>query len=844
MEIGIVRQVDIESEVKAAYLDYAMSVITARALPDVRDGLKPVQRRILYAMNDMGLLSDKPYKKSARIVGEVLGKYHPHGDMAVYEAMVRMAQDFVMRYTLVDGQGNFGSVDGDAPAAMRYTEARLTPIAEEMLTDIEKDTVDFVPNFDGTLVEPAVLPAKLPNLLLNGASGIAVGMATNIPPHNLKELCDAISYLIDHYDEVDEVSIEDLMKHIKGPDFPTGGLILGMEGIKAAYATGKGRVTLRGVTRIEEIRGGRYCIIITELPYQVNKASLVEKIASLVRAERIDGIADLRDESDRRGMSVVIELKRGADPRTVLNQLYKYTPLQTTYGINLLALVDGEPRLLSLKRALQLYIEHRRDVITRRTRYELAKARDRAHVLEGFRIALAHIDEVIAIIKRSRSAETARKNLRRKLKLTQAQAQAILDMQLRRLAALERRKIEEEYTRIIKTIASLEDLLANPRKVLYLIKKDLADLKARYGDSRRTRILPKEAGEITEEDLIPHEEVLIAITQRGYVKRMAVKATKVRRRGGRGVIGMLTRERDAVLYIFAASTLDDVLFFTDRGRVFQEKAHRLPDSARSPRGLPLVNFIGLEEGERVTAAVAVSSFEEASYLTMATVQGKVKRTPLSEFSSVRAGGLVAIVLEEGDELGWVRLTHGDQELILVTEQGRAIRFREEDVRPMGRVARGVQAIKLAPGDKVASMEVVKPDAFLLIATALGFGKRTPLADYPTQRRYGSGVIAINTKKLADTGPIVAARVVYEEDELAFITAGGTVLHTWVANIPQLGRNARGSRVMRLRKGDTVASVACIERERKAPMAESEATPRKPRKRSTRGKGKAKKRSAR
>ena len=818
MEIGIIKQVDIEKEMKGSYLDYAMSVIVARALPDARDGLKPVHRRILYAMHDMGLHHDKPYKKSARIVGEVLGKYHPHGDAAVYDAMARMAQDFSLRYMLVDGQGNFGSVDGDPPAAMRYTEARLSAIAEELLADIEKETVDFTDNFDGTLQEPATLPAKLPNLLLNGTSGIAVAMATNIPPHNLDELCDAIYFLIDHYDELDEVSVEDLMEYVKGPDFPTGAMILGEDGIKNAYATGKGRVVMRAVTRIEEMSHGRHRIVVTELPYQVNKASLVERIAELVRAGRLDGISDLRDESGRQGMSIVIELKRSAQPRTVLNQLLKYTPLQSTFGVNLLALVDEEPRLLSLKRALLLYIEHRREVIARRTRYELDKASDRAHILEGLRIALANLDAVIATIRKSKTAGEALNNLIKRFKLTEIQARAILDMQLRRLAALERQKMEDEYAEAIKTIAYLEDLLANPRKILYLVKQDLIELKERYGDDRRTRILAEATEELEEEDLISDEDVLISITQRSYIKRTPTRVYRRQERGGRGVMGMTTREEDAVLYLFATSTLDSILFFTSQGRVYRERAYRIPDAGLRAKGMPLVNLLPLEQGELVTAALAVPHLEQAetpssevgTYLTMVTQQGRIKRTALAEFASIRPSGLIAISLNEGDELGWVKLTRGDQEVIIVTERGQAIRFSEEEVRPMGRSAGGVMSIKLDGGDRVASMDVVRPQSDFLIVTTKGYGKRTPLSEYPTQGRHGRGVVTLSSRYLDRTGPINAARVVKEGDEVTFISAEGMVLRTDVEGIPRMGRSTRGSRVMNLREGDTMASIARLE----------------------------------
>ncbi|MBC7251556.1 MAG: DNA gyrase subunit A [Anaerolineae bacterium] len=808
MEIGTVQQIDIEQEMRNSYLDYAMSVIVSRALPDVRDGLKPVHRRILYAMHDMGLRHNTPYKKSARIVGEVLGKYHPHGDAAVYDAMARMTQDFSMRYPLVDGQGNFGSVDGDAPAAMRYTEARLAAIAEEMLLDIDKDTVDFVDNFDGTLQEPEVLPARLPNLLLNGASGIAVGMATNIPPHNLRELCDVLSYLIDHYDELDEISVDDLLQYLPGPDFPTGGLILGQEGIRTAYATGKGRVVVRAVTHIEEMRGGRYRIVITQLPYQVNKAALIERIATLVRDGRLDTIADLRDESDRRGMSVVIELKRGAQPRKVLNQLLKYTPLQTTFGVNLLALVDGEPKVLSLKRALLLYIQHRQEVITRRSRYELERAKHRAHILEGLLIALDNLDAVIETIRRSPDAETAHTRLMKRFKLSDVQAQAILDMQLRRLAALERKKIEDEYAGLLKTIAYLEDLLAHPRKILALIKDDLLDLKQRFGDARRTHIALEAKTELEEEDLIPEEQVLISITQRGYIKRTPVRAY----RAGRGVTGMTTRDEDAVLYLFAAGTLDSVLFFTNAGKVYQEKVYQIPDSNRQAKGVALASLLAMDSDERVTAALAVPDFEQAEYLTMVTRQGRIKRTALSEFASVRPSGLIAINLDDNDELGWVKLTKGDQEVIIVTERGRALRFNEDQVRPQGRVAAGVWAIKLQDGDFVTSMDVVEPGGELLLVTTRGWGKRTPLSDYPTKGRYTGGVITLPDKYLEQTGLIAAARVVQPQDEVTLISAEGAALRLPVESFPLLSRATKGQKVkaLKLRQGDTVASVARLE----------------------------------
>ncbi len=807
MDIGTVQPVNIEQEMRSAYLDYAMSVIVARALPDARDGLKPVQRRILYAMHDMGMRPTTPYKKSARIVGEVLGKYHPHGDSAVYDAMARMAQDFSLRYPLVDGQGNFGSIDGDRPAAMRYTEARMAPIATELLLDIDKDTVDWVDNFDGTLQEPAVLPTCLPNLLLNGSSGIAVGMATNIPPHNLDEVCDALNYLIDRWEEQDDVTVEDLMAYVEGPDFPTGGIIVGREGIVQAYATGRGRIVMRAMTHVEEMDGGRHRIVVTELPYQVNKTTLLERIADLVRSGKLDSISDLRDESDRRGMSIIIELKRGASPHTTRNRLFKYTPLQSTFGAQMLALVNGEPRLLGLKRTLQLYIEHRHEVLTRRTAYELEKARNRAHILEGLKIALDHLDAVIQTIRQSPDAETARHRLMERFELTEMQARAILDMQLRRLAALERQQIEDEYLALIQRIAYLQDLLDSPRKILYLIKEELPELKRTYGDGRRTRIVRGEA-EFDEADLVVEEEVLVSITQRGYIKRVPVDAYRAQRRGGRGVIGMTTQDEDDILYLFSAQTLDAVLFFSNQGKVYQERAYQIPDSGRTSKGVLLAGIIALDADERVTAAMSVPDFEQASYLTMVTRLGRVKRTELSEFDGVRPSGLIAISLEEGDDLGWVRMTQGDQELIIVTEQGQAIRFREQDVRPTGRNTRGVYGIKLAPGDSVAGATVVEPGADLLIVTTKGYGKRTPLSQFSVQRRYGRGVRCLGGRR-KQTGIICSARVVHPQDEVTVISTDGMVLRTSVENISQMGRTARGSRLIDLKAEDEAASVAVV-----------------------------------
>jgi DNA gyrase subunit A len=806
---GKVRGVDIDEQVRRSYIDYAMSVIVARALPDARDGLKPVHRRILFGMHELGVRAGSSYKKSARIVGEVLGKYHPHGDLSVYDAMARLAQDFSMRYMLVDGQGNFGSIDGDSPAAMRYTEARLNKLAEEMLQDIDKDTVDFTDNFDGTLKEPLVLPAKVPNLLLNGSSGIAVGMATNIPPHNLRELTSAIRYLIDRYDEMDEVTVDDLMQHVHGPDFPTGGIIVGTEGILSAYGTGRGRLVVRGKAHIEEMAGGRYRIQITEIPYQVNKTVLIERIAELVREGRIDSISDLRDESDRRGMRIIIELKRGAAPKPVLNQLYKYTPLQSTFGVQTLALVDGEPRLLSLKRALQIFIEHRQVVITRRSKFELARAKARAHILEGLLIALANLDAVIKTIRESADADQAKERLMSRFKLSDLQAQAILDMQLRRLAALERQKIEDEHREVLKAIALLEDLLIHPKKILTLIQTDLSELAEKFGDERRTMIAGGATEELREEDLVREEAVLVSITTRGYIKRVAARVYRTQARGGKGVTGHDLREEDQVEFLFPARTLDTILFFTDKGKVYSEKTHRIPQADRNDRGSPVANVLAVSAGEIVTAAVAVPSFDMGAFCTMVTRRGKIKRVSLQEFESVRPSGLIAITLDEKDSLNWVRATTGSQEVILVTELGQALRFSEKHVRPMGRPAVGVAGIRLKEGDSVTSAEVVDPEGDLLIVTTKGFGKRTPLKEYTPKGRATGGIATIAQKSMDVTGPIASARVVRDGDDLTVATSGGVALRTEVKAIRQAGRATMGTHVIHLKAGDTVASIARI-----------------------------------
>jgi len=827
MEIGTVEQLDIIVKMKDAYLDYAMSVITARALPDVRDGLKPVQRRILYAMEDMGLRHDRPYRKSARIVGEVLGKYHPHGDSPVYEAMVRMAQGFSMRYPLVDGQGNFGSVDGDNAAAMRYTEARLAAIAEEMLVDIDKDTVDFVENFDGSLKEPTVLPSRVPNLLLNGASGIAVGMATNIPPHNLGELCDAIIYLIEKYDKIDDISVDDLLRLLPGPDFPTAGIILGREGIKIAYATGKGRIIVRSKVYTEDLKGGRSRIIVTELPYQVNKAGLIERIASLVRDRRIESIADLRDESDREGMRIVIELKRGEDARATLQQLFKYTPMQTTFGVNMLALVDMAPRLLPLKRALQLFIEHRHLVITRRSRYELERAQLRAHILEGLKIALDYLDAVIDTIRRSRTVDSARKNLMRKFKLTEIQARAILDMQLRRLAAMERKKIDDEYADVIQQIAYLEDLLANPRKILYLIREDMRDVKRTYGDARRTHIVEGEAQKLTAADLLPDTNVLLALTRRGHIARLPVDAA---RRGKLAKLGISIGARDMGAILIMANTKDTLLLFSSSGKVFQEKVHRIITLDREAAGQSLANLLSLGSREHVTALLPIAEVGPGSFLTMVTRLGRVKRVSIEEFGQIPTVGLAAIKLDDGDELGWVRLTKGDEEIVLVTRNGQAIRFKEDEVRPMGRSAAGVWAIRLAKGDAVAGMGLARDGNEVLIVTEHGYAKRSRLGEYPTQGRYGGGVRAMDVGKLGNTGAITAAAVVRGQGQIALMSTAGNALRIPVSGIPLLKRATwgtlvrEGRKALDLREGESVVSIAVLNEEEPQPTRTRKRTP--------------------
>lgn len=809
MEISGIKRIDIDQEMRTSYIDYAMSVIVARALPDARDGLKPVHRRILYAMMDMGIRSNTAYKKSARIVGEVLGKYHPHGDSAVYDAMARMAQDFSMRYMLVDGQGNFGSIDGDPPAAMRYTEARMGAMADEMVVDIDKNTVDFVDNFDGSLQEPYVLPARLPNLLLNGASGIAVGMATNIPSHNLGELCRALIYVIDNQDNLDEITVEDLVRYLPGPDFPTGGIIIGSEGIRQAYSTGKGKITVQGKAQIEETKGGRYVIRITEIPYQVNKTTLIERIAELVRSERIPEISDLRDESDRTGMRIILELKRSAQPKRILNRLYKYTQLQSTFGINMLALVNGEPRMLTLKHALQIFIDHRLDVIKRRSEFELEKARNRAHILEGLLIALANLDEVIRTIRESKDADVAKTALMKRFKLSDLQAQAILDMQLRRLAALERMKIETEYKEIMERIAYLEDLLAHPKKMLGVIRSDIEEISEKYSDRRRTLISDGGAEDLTEEDMVSDVPALVTITNRGYIKRVSPDVYRTQARGGRGVIGQGMKDEDEIDLLIPCRALHTLLFFSDRGKVYSEKVFQLPEGGRTDKGASLMNVIAMEQGESITAAVAVPDFETAGYLTFATIQGYMKRVELKEFESVRTSGLIAITLGEKDDLRWVSMTSGKDEIILVTANGQALRFKEEEIRPMGRTARGVIGIRFKDGDMLTSMAVVEKGASLLVVTEKGFGKRTDLDEYRSQGRGTQGVSTIDKNALEKIGKIASARVVQKEDEVTLISHNGIIIRLKVKDISSSGRATRGVKLMNIDKADKLASIACF-----------------------------------
>ncbi len=801
---------NIEDEMKTSYIDYAMSVIVGRALPDVRDGLKPVHRRILFAMREMGLTHRSAYKKSARVVGDVLGKYHPHGDIAVYDAMVRMVQEFSLRYPLVDGQGNFGSIDGDSPAAMRYTEVRLGAIADEILGDIDKETVDFGPNYDGSLTEPLIMPAKLPNLLVNGSSGIAVGMATNIPPHNLTEVCDALFAYIDN----PQIPTSELLKIMKGPDFPTAGFIMGRQGIKDYFETGRGSVTIRAKTEIEEIRAGRQAIIVNEIPYQVNKTTLLETIAGLVRDKKIEDISDLRDESDRDGIRVVIEIKREGNAQIVLNQLFKHTQLETSFGVIMLALVGGRPKVLPVRDVLHHYIEYRKDIVVRRTRFELARAEARAHILEGLKIALDHLDRIIKTIRESKDTETARVALIANFKLSRIQAQAILDMRLQQLTGLERKKIEDEYEELLKTIARLKGILADSRQVLSIIKEELKELKEKYGDERRTKITGA-AQEFDIEDLVVEEDVVVTFSHAGYVKRLPVTAYRSQRRGGKGSTGMTTREEDFVQELFITSTHAHILLFTNKGRVYWTRVFEIPEAGRAAKGKSIANFIQLStQDEKMTAVIPVRSFEEKeaqqSYLFMGTGKGTVKKTPLSEFANPRRGGIIAIKLEEGDNLIGVKHTGGNSQIIIGTRDGLAIRFKEEDVRSIGRAGMGVRGIKLDKDDTVVGMEAVGAKDIILIATENGFGKRTEVAEYRLQSRGGHGVI--NIKTTDRNGRVVGLKKANDEDDIMLMTAKGMSIRLPAKDVSVIGRNAQGVRLLRQEQDDKLAAIAPLAKE--------------------------------
>jgi len=792
----------IEDEMKNSYIDYAMSVIVGRALPDARDGLKPVHRRILYSMKEAGITFDKAYKKSARVVGDVLGKYHPHGDTAVYDSLVRMVQEFSLRYPLIDGQGNFGSIDGDSAAAMRYTEVRMDRISNEMLVDIDKKTVSFRPNYDGSMEEPTVLPAKLPNLLINGSTGIAVGMATNMAPHNLGEVIDGTLMMIDD----PEVSIPQLRTVISGPDFPTAATILGTQGIKDAYETGRGRIILQAVATIEEMKKDRYRIIVTELPYQVNKAKLIENIAALVREKKIAGISDLRDESDRDGIRVVIEISRSGNPNVILNQLYKHTQMQTTFGVINLALVDNVPRVLDLREILQIYLQHRIDVIQKRSLFEMNKAEDRAHILNGLKIALDHIDEVIALIRASRTADEAKAGLVEKFELDEVQAKAILDMRLQRLTGLERQKIDDEYDELISRIAHLKEILASDARKYEIIREELTEIKEKYADGRRTYIKASHT-EFADEDLIPREDVVVTITNSGYVKRLPVDTYTQQHRGGKGIIGMDTKEEDFVEDIFVASTHDYFLFFTNRGRVHWKKIYEIPTGSRQARGKAIVNLLELGEGESVTAMIPVSVFADDTYLLMGTKSGTVKKSQLSSFSNPRKGGIIAVTLLDDDELVNVALTDGSRDVVMVSRHGKAIRFAESDVRPMGRSARGVRGMRLEAGDEVVSMDIVDENATLLTITENGFGKRTEFKEYRTMHRGGRGVITIVTS--LRNGPVMNVKSVQQEDEVMLTSSEGIIIRIPVRDIRVQGRNTQGVKIMNVRPGDMVVGVARI-----------------------------------
>ena len=801
---GKVLPVYIEEEMQKSYIDYAMSVIIQRALPDVRDGLKPVHRRILYAMQEAGMASNKPYKKSARIVGEVLGKYHPHGDSSVYEAIVRLAQDFSTRYLMVDGHGNFGSVDGDGAAAMRYTEVRMAKIAEMMLEDIEKETVDFVPNYDESLKEPGVLPSKVPAILINGSAGIAVGMATNIPPHNLSEVVNGLVMLIDNPD----TEIPQLMTAIKGPDFPTGASILGTDGIRSAYTTGRGVVKIRAKAEIEPMAKGKHRIVVSEIPYQVNKARLIESIAQLVKDGVIEGITDLRDESDRRGMRVVIELKSDVVPDVVLNQLYKHTQLQSSFGIIMLALVNGQPRVLNLKQILEYYLAHQKDVITRRTRYELGKAKDRAHILEGLKIALDNLDAVISTIRSSATADIAKTALIEKFSLSMRQAQAILDMRLQRLTGLERKKIDDEYVDVMETIDWLESVLADEHKVMNIIKEDLLEVKKKFGDERRTEI-SLDTSEMDIEDLIAEEDIVVTISHQGYIKRQTLDNFRNQKRGGVGKTGGSGKKADdCAEHLFLSTTHHNILFFTNKGRVYRQKGYEIPEAGRTAKGTAIINLLPLEQGEKITAVIPVKEFIEDHFMFMATNKGTVKKTNLKDFDSTRKSGLIAINLDDDEDLIGVEMTNGSSEIVLATRNGTAIRFDEQDVRPMGRTAHGVRGITLNYGDAVVAMDSVgSEECEVLTATELGMGKRTAVSEYRKQTRGGKGVI--NIKITEKTGAVVGMRVINPQQEIMMITAAGIIIRIDVDGISQFGRNAQGVKLMTLNDDDKVVSLAAV-----------------------------------
>jgi DNA gyrase subunit A len=793
----------LEDEMKSSYIDYAMSVIVARALPDVRDGLKPVHRRVLFGMHELGLPYNRPYKKSARIVGEVLGKYHPHGDTAVYDSMVRMAQEWSLRYPLVDGQGNFGSVDGDSPAAMRYTEARLKRIADEMLRDLDKNTVDFTTNFDESLQEPTVLPSYLPNLLINGASGIAVGMATNIPPHNISEVIDGCVYLIDN----PKATAADLMKHVKAPDFPTGGIIYGYEGVKEALLTGRGRVVIRAKANVETLKNDRENIIITEIPYQVNKAALIEKIADLVREGKVNDISNIRDESDRDGMRVVIELKRDAQPAVVLNQLFKHTQMQVTFGVIMLALVNGVPKVLNVQEMIQHFLDHRMDVLIRRTKYELDAAEKRAHILEGYIIALDNIDEVIETIKKSKDVETAKNNLMKKFKLSEIQAKAILDMRLQRLTGLERKKIEDEYKETIKLIEKLRGILDNERTRKKIIKDELLALKEKYGDERRTEII-KDYKEFSLEDIIAEEDVVVTISHGGFIKRFPVSGYRRQGRGGKGVTGAGTKEDDFIEHMFVASTHQYILFFTDKGRCYWLKVHEVPEGGRTAKGRSIVNLLDKDKDDNITAFVAVKEFREDQYLIMATQKGTIKKTVLSAYGNVRKGGINAINLAAGDKLIEVKMTDGKNDIVIGTSHGFAIRFNEKDVRDMGRTATGVRGVRLGKGDHVVGLLVIRNDqTTVLVVTEKGYGKRSDINDYRITKRGGKGVITVKTTD--KVGKLIAMMEVVDRDELVIISTQGMVIRQSVKDLRVMGRNTQGVRVIRLNEHDSIADIARV-----------------------------------